>query len=303
MKKFLGFSSLFLAAVVYGSFGVWVKLLSQHMSIYQQVVLRNAFAFVVAFLIILVMREWQQVSWHKIKKSSLLFFTFLVPIDVILYNVSILSTKIALATFAFYIGTILTGWVVGVISYKEKLTVEKWLSLILVLAGLAMFVYPFPSQSLVIGLGAGVLSGILDGISNGFRKDLSGKISKWFLVLLTTIGGVAVSGLMMVYFQQNLSYLTSLSLPVWGVAAFFGFCLVAVNYLLLVGFQNFDVSLGSIVLSLELLFATVFGFLILHEVPSSRQLLGGALILFANVVPNLKLGFLGKRTQPVLTNQ
>ena len=303
MKKYLGFSSLFLAAVVYGSFGVWVKLLSQHMSIYQQVVLRNAFAFVVAFLIILVMREWQQVSWHKIKKSSLLFFTFLVPIDVILYNVSILSTKIALATFAFYIGTILTGWVVGVISYKEKLTVEKWLSLILVLAGLAMFVYPFPSQSLVIGLGAGVLSGILDGISNGFRKDLSGKISKWFLVLLTTIGGVAVSGLMMVYFQQNLSYLTSLSLPVWGVAAFFGFCLVAVNYLLLVGFQNFDVSLGSIVLSLELLFATVFGFLILHEVPSSRQLLGGALILFANVVPNLKLGFLGKRTQPVLTNQ
>jgi len=303
MKKFLGFSSLFLAAVVYGSFGVWVKLLSQHMSIYQQVVLRNAFAFVMAFLIILVMREWQQVSWHKIKKSSLLFFTFLVPIDVILYNISILSTKIALATFAFYIGTILTGWVVGVISYKEKLTVEKWLSLILVLAGLAMFVYPFPSQSLVIGLGAGVLSGILDGISNGFRKDLSGKISKWFLVLLTTIGGVAVSGLMMVYFQQNLSYLTSLSLPVWGVAAFFGFCLVAVNYLLLVGFQNFDVSLGSIVLSLELLFATVFGFVILREVPSSRELLGGALILFANVVPNLKLGFLGKRTQPVLTNQ
>jgi hypothetical protein len=43
--------------------------------------------------------------------------------------------------------------------------------LILVLAGLAMFVYPFPNQSLAIGLGAGVLSGILDGVSNGFRKE------------------------------------------------------------------------------------------------------------------------------------
>jgi drug/metabolite transporter (DMT)-like permease len=125
MKKLLGFSSLLLAALVYGSFGVWVKLLSAHMSIYQQVVLRNAFAFILAFLIILVMREWTQVSWHKIKKSSLIFFTFLVPIDVILYNVSILSTKIALATFAFYIGTILTGWVVGVVSYKEKLKLRS----------------------------------------------------------------------------------------------------------------------------------------------------------------------------------
>jgi drug/metabolite transporter (DMT)-like permease len=116
-----------------------------------------------------------------------------------------------------------------------------------------------------------------------------------FLVLLTTIGGVLVSGLMMAYFQQNVGYLATLPPPAWLIAAFFGFCLVTVNYLLLVGFQNFDVSLGSIVLSLELLFATVFGFVILHEVPSSRQLLGGVLILFANVMPNLKLGFLQKK--------
>jgi len=289
MKKTLGFTSLFIAAVSFGSFGIWIRLLNKEISIYQQIVLRNGFAFIFAFLIVLLTRQYKNIEWKKMKKINLFFYTLLVPLSVIAFNVSIINTKIVLTTFSFYIGTILTGWIVGQLIYKEKLNIEKWLSLIFVIIGLGLFVYPFTKDTINIGFIAGIISGVLDGLANGFRKDLAGKASKFILVLLTTIGGVFVSGLMMGYFHQSIFSMSTMSMNGWILGAFFGSLLVGVNYLLLVGFQNFDLSLGSVVLSLELLFALIFGIIVFKEFPTGTELLGGIFIITANIFPNIKI--------------
>lgn len=289
MKKTLGFASLFISAVAFGSFGIWIRFLNKEMSVYQQIVLRNGFAFIIAVLVVLFFKQFRNIEWKKVKKLNLFLYTFLIPLSVIAYNVSIVNTKIALATFAFYLGTILTGWIAGLLFYQEKLNAGKWLSLLLVLTGLALFVYPFTSSSLNLGFIAGVVSGILDGSANAFRKDLAGKVNKYILVLLTAIGGVFVSGLMMFYFHQELNYLGSMSVTTWFIGAFFGSLLVILNYLLLIGFQNFDLSLGSVILSLELLFALIFGIIFFKEFPTTKELLGGLLILLANIIPNIKI--------------
>jgi drug/metabolite transporter (DMT)-like permease len=130
---------------------------------------------------------------------------------------------------------------------------------------------------------------VLDGSANGFRKDLAGKISKLVLALLTTSGGILVSGSMIAYFHQSANYVTTMSTTAWVVGAFFGCLALILSYLLLVGFQNFDLSLGSIVLSLELLFALIFGILAFQEYPTGKELLGGLFILVANIVPNIKM--------------
>lgn len=288
MKKKLGFLSLLLSAVAFGSFGIWIRLLNQEMSIYQQIVLRNSFAFIIAILVVLLTKQLINVEWKKVKKLNLVLYTLLVPLSVISYNISIINTKIVLTTLAFYIGTIITGWVAGLIFFKEKLSAEKWLSFIFVLIGLGLFAYPFNKGAINLGFVSGVLAGVLDGSANGFRKNLAGGISKLVLVLLTTVGGVLVSGLMIGYFHQSADFLASMSVAAWIVGAFFGFLLVLLNYLLLVGFQNFDLSLGSIILSLELLFALIFGILLFQEYPSGKELLGGFFILTANIVPNIR---------------
>lgn len=288
MNKLLGFSALFFSALVFGSFGIWIRLLNQEMSIYQQVVLRNGFAFIFAILIVIFTRQLRGIDWSKVKKPNLFFYIMLVPLAVIAYNVAMLNTKMALATFAFYVGTIITGWVVGTFFFKEKLTAEKWVSLLLVLIGIALFAFPFSNSSINLGFIAGVLSGVLDGAANGFRKDLAGKISKVVLVALTAVGGVLVSGFMMGYFNQSISFLSSISTTAWIIGGLFGALLVVVNYLLLVGFKNFDLGLGSIVLSLELFFALLFGAMVFGEFPTSREMAGGVFILVANIVPNLK---------------
>ena len=294
MKKTIGFISLFISAITFGSFGIWIRMLNKELSINQQIVIRNVFAFIIAIIIVLLTKHLKKINWKKVKKINLVLYTLLVPISVIAYNVSIINTKIVLATFAFYIGTILTGWFAGFLFYKEKLSLEKWLSLIMVLIGLILFAYPFSKSSINLGFIAGIISGVIDGSANGLRKNLSDKISKLVLVLLSTIGGVFVSGLIIGYSHQNLNFVGSMSTTVWIVSALFGGFLILVNYLLLVGFQNFDLSLGSIVLSLELLFALIFGILFFKEYPSGKELLGGLFILTANIVPNIKTLFTNK---------
>lgn len=286
MRKTLGFSSLLLSAMAFGSFGIWIRLLNKEVSVYQQIVLRNGVAFILALLLVLATKQLKTIDWKSINKQNLLLYTFLIPLAVVAYNIAIIDTKIAVATFAFYVGTILTGWIGGVLFFNEKLTKDKWVSLILVIIGLCLFAYPF--NKLSIGLIAGIVSGILDGSANGFRKDLSGKVSKIVLVLLTGIGGVIVSGILIVIFKEELNFLPALSSTGWLVGIMFGALLVLLNYLLLIGFQNFDLSLGAIVLSLELLFALLFGILFLKEFPTTLEIAGGTLILIANILPNIK---------------
>jgi drug/metabolite transporter (DMT)-like permease len=136
---------------------------------------------------------------------------------------------------------------------------------------------------------AAIMSGLLDAAANGFRKDLAGKIDKFILVFITTLGGVFVSGLMMFYFNQSFNFVSGLSTNTWIVGLIFGFILVAINYLLLIGFQNFDLSLGVIVLSSELIFALLFGLLVFGERPLPKEIIGGAFVMAAVILPNLNL--------------
>ncbi len=56
------------------------------------------------------------------------------------------------------------------------------------------------------------------------------------------------------------------------------------NHLLLFGFQHFDVNIGTVILSLELFFAAILGFLIFGEALTANEFLGGIAIFIASIV-------------------
>lgn len=288
MNKTLGFSTLFASAVAFGSFGIWIRLLNHELDMYQQIVFRNviALAFALAFI---VLGKRFLINLKKVKKLNLILYALSVPLAVIFYNIAMLNQKIAVATFIFYTGTIIVSFVLSTLFFAEKITPVKITSLILALIGLAFFVIPFSAATIGIGLIAGLASGAFDAVSNAFRKDLSGRIDKFILVFITALGGVIVSGFMIAQTQQSLFFFSGLSLNTWIVGLIFGFLLVAINYLLLIGFQHFDLGLGTIVLSAELLFATLFGLLIFKEQPATKEIIGGLFILAAIITPNANL--------------
>lgn len=284
--KLVGFTSLFLTAAVFGSFGIWIRFLSKELGTYQQIVFRNVFAFIFALLFIFF-RKFDLRSLKMVDKKKLISFTLIVPLAVILFVLAILETKISVVTFSFYAGTIAASWTLGVTIFKEKISNVGIASLIMSFMGLLFLGYPFSKSTLSSGFLIAFTAGVVDSLGHVLRKDIAGKVDKFFLVLLTAVGGVLVSGCMILLSRDAINFFPQLSATGWLVGGIFGFLLVAVNFLLLQGFQNFDLSLGSIVLVAELFFATVFGMIFLKEFPTQTELVGGVIILVASILPNV----------------
>src|SRR3989344_2968119 len=282
-KKIVGFFSLLLTGLTFGSFGIWIRILSNSLSIYQQIVLRSLFAAIFAFAIIVFGKRFVH-GLRNVNKPKIILYALIVPVYIIFFNVAVLKISIGVTVFTFYIGSIIFSWILGSLIFKEKTTPMKSLSLLLVLIGLFCFMYPLSRDSVNIGLVSALVSGVMDGVANWLRKDLGGKLDKFVLVFITTVGGVAVSGLLMLFARQNMFFLNQLTLQTWVLGAGFGFMLVAANYLMLIGFQNFDLGLGVIILSSELVFALLFGLFVFKEVPLTKELIGGLFVLLAIIL-------------------
>jgi drug/metabolite transporter (DMT)-like permease len=88
--------------------------------------------------------------------------------------------------------------------------------------------------------------------------------------------------------------LPSITPASWLIVIFFGLLIVAVNYLLLLGFRNFDLNLGTILLSSEMVFTPIFAFLAFGEAPSLYVIIGGVFIAASIVLVNFS-GAAGRR--------
>lgn len=283
MNRLKGFLALLACAVLFASFSIFVRILSNDLSAYQQIGFRNLIALVIgAFAVILSKQSFSSLA--DIPKKYTVLYTITFPIAVILYTLSVLEIKIVSTIFGLYLGALITSLFAGIIFFKEKITKMKLLSLILVSLGLIAYAYPFDGSLLSVGFLLAVLSGVFDATANSFRKYLAGKVDRFVLVVLQMIGGLTVAAGLMVFAGQFT--MPNISPTSWLVGGIFGLSLVAISYLTLVGFQNFDLNLGTVILSSELFFASVFALLFFGEISSFTELMGGTLIILATVVAN-----------------
>lgn len=282
-KTLLGLGSLLVAGAIFGSFGIWVRLLSSDLSSYQQIAFRNIIALIIALGIIFFRKI--KLSFSGVSPKYLILFGLSFPVAVIFYTFSMLKTSIMLGIFSFYLGSILFSLLLGTAIFKEKITTQKILSLTLVLTGFYFFIQPNGLKQLDLGMIFGIIAGLFDTISNAFRKHLAGKLDRVVLTLIPQIGGIAVATILMSIFG-GLS-IPEISTNSWLVGIAFGSLLFAINYLTLYGFQNFDLNLGTIAISTEVVFATIFGWLVFSEIPRSSDLLGAGFIVLAIILGNL----------------
>ncbi|HSX18569.1 MAG TPA: DMT family transporter [Candidatus Saccharimonadales bacterium] len=286
MRNLKGFLALFATGIIFGSFSIYIRLLSSHVTAYQQIFLRNLVALVLILAIIFVLKK--QFSFRGHSKLILLGFTFLFPIGVILFVLSVLQTQIITAVFGVYLGSVISSLIVGIVFFKEKLTALKLLVLTLVLTGLVIYVWPISVNSLLSkGLLLAVGTGLADTGSNSLRKYLGEKIDKFVLVSLHAMGGMILSLVLIVASGQF--GVVNMPIESWLVVLIFGLSLIAVYYFTLVGFSNFDLHLGTVVLSSELFFGPLFAVIFFREYPTTFQIIGASLIMLAIVALNTNL--------------
>lgn len=283
MNKTKGFFSLLLAGFIFGTFGILVRILNKELTNFQQILFRNLVSFLLAFAIIIFFKR--TVRFKNVSFINLLLFTISLPLTIVFYTLSMLSTKIVIAVASLYLGSIIFSLLIGVLFFKEKITLMKLLAIISALFGLVFFAYPFSLSNINIGLIYGVLSGILDTTSNSFKKHLSGKIDRFVLIAIQMLGGVFISLILMKY--SNTLFIPHMSSLTISVGLLFGLLLLSINYLLLIGFSNFDLNLGTIVLASELAFASIFGFLFYKEIPTFNETIAIVFISFSVVLANL----------------
>src|SRR5258708_6945577 len=285
MNNFKGVGSLLLCGLLYGLYGIFVRVLqTQQLGTFQQIFLRNTSAFMLALLAVFLLKtKW---SVPKSKRKLVFFYCIPYPLSIIFLTLAFLHTQIAVAVFAMYSSSIALCYVIGYVFFKEKLTKLKILSAILLFVGLAFFAMPFSTKSVNIGLVYGLLAGVFAGINVGMRKFLGNHIERFVLITTQMLGGIVITILFLLFFHQtNFPPLSSLSVL---ISLLFGLVVVIICYLSLVGFQYLDINVGAIVVSSELIFAPLFAILFFKEIPNAYQIEGGACIIGAIVIANIK---------------
>lgn len=286
MQNKKGFLALFLNSICLGTYGIWVKLLQNTFSAYQQVAIRSIIAFLFSVMLALILKSnWK---FHKKHQKHFAFYLFSFVVSTILFTVGVTQTTIAISIFDFYIGSILSAFLIGLFFFGEALSVRKICSVVFILLALCILSYPHLFMLFAPGFLASIGSGIFDGIGNGFKKYFGGKIERPVLIVYQ-IGATLLITLVLLLFARQPLLPTHASFLHLSMLFIYGIIFLAVAYLSMYGFQHFNLNLGTIVISLELFWAPVFAFFVFSQTLTVTQLIGGVFIGAAIVTPYIKL--------------
>lgn len=198
---------------------------------------------------------------------------------VVFFTISVTETKLATSVFLLYVASLITSLVLGTLLYKENLTAQKILALLLAIGGL--WIFSGMAFALTFGGAMALLSGLFEGIGNIARKSLKG-VNKTN-VLLYQFSSTAIFASIVMLLLPAEPIIKTVSF--WAIVAVivFGILQLALNNLLLYGFHHFDVNIGTVILTLELVFASIIGLVFFGETLALNEILGGALIFVASI--------------------
>jgi drug/metabolite transporter (DMT)-like permease len=283
MNNNKGFFSLLGCGLILALFGLLVRLLNNNIGSFMQVGVRSLIAAVLVFPYFLNKKIELKIYTNNFPLFVVLIVSF--PLYIIFFTISVIHTKVANAFFYLFTTSLLTSYFLGYLYFKEKINFQKIVVAVLSIIGLILLAYPFSLDKGPLGILAGILGGSFWGISNATRKYFLGKINNWTIILYQMLTGAAISFIIAFFFKEFQT--AHWSFHVFMLLGVFGIGLVVIQALLFIGFKNFKLNLGSIVLASQLIFVQGIGIFIIHEIPTFLEIISSILILIAIVLSNI----------------
>ena len=161
------------------------------------------------------------------------------------------------------------------IFFKSKLNIKHVLLGIIVLIGIYFLT---PEFTLENNYTKGVLFGLLSSIFYALRNILlKKKIAHYHGSMLMFYQMVIVT---LVLWPTFFFFEMNPRTNDWGALIILALVTTAIGHTLFVmSFKNFSISTASIISSIQPIYATILGFLLLNEIPEERTIIGGVLIL------------------------
>lgn len=211
----------------------------------------------------------------------------LIVVDFACFFVAVTNLPLGTTLLLFYASSLMTGYIIGYVFFKEQITHIKIVSLMLALAGL---VFIYKDQLLISKLLpslAAIVSGFCFNTATTVSKPLTKKYSLTQVNLVAYIVAFALGTFILLvthepvsFVQPIISWIALVGFSVVGVIAFFG---------TLYGFKNLEVQKASLLMLSELIFVLIIAFIMYKEIPSLTVVFGGTLILLALVLPDLSV--------------
>ena len=285
--KYLGFFFIIISAIIYGCNGFLARQLEVTFGSFSQQYTQCIISGTVALVLILVLK----IKMRAVSKRDIIpFATFLLAsgfISVLLYT-PFQRLQLGTVLFLYYSSMLITGVIGGAIFFKEKFTVVKIISFLFAIVGIIL-IY-FSNIQISVDLVKYIILALLAGISIGVfslsSKKLSTDYSPTYIYFLSCVAAIVVAAIGALVIKEPLPVI-SIS-PAWGWIAIYSLAGVIANISMFNGFKYLEAQTATIVSISEILVAVLAGLIIYSEIPTVMTLIGGILIVLANIIIIIK---------------
>jgi len=284
----MGVLEISACSIIFGTYGVIVRGISETITPIAQVVIRSLFSFLI-FLIFFISRKKTNFSfsWKKDFHIPLLGGMMGVGLMSVFFTLGVMNTTISNTFILLYTEPFFAS-ILGLLILNEKLDKRIILGLLLSFAGVFLIFFNDFSLSVNIGNIFALLSGFLYAFFPLSTRVSSSKEYESSMLTLVFFGASAVSLIPFLYAFE----FSSFSFSAISNRSFFFLILLAclnvvANFLLADGFKRVRVAKGSLFLTLEPLSALFISAVFLGESFSFLTIFGAVLIL-SNFFLNIK---------------
>lgn len=284
--KTKGISMITLSAVLFGSYGIWSRIMGHSFGEFSQAWTR-AILMLVIFVPLAIF--WKQL--RSIKRKDVKWFLIISTLGALNqapYYYAFSNLSIGTATLLFYAALTVWTYILGMIFFKEKITAIKFISLVLAIVGIGtIFQFSLQPSQIMAALSA-VLAGMMGGTFVTLSKKISGTYSPLQIILIDVVVMFVANLIIDIAFHTVL-FPSFSDFPRWLAVLAYAGALIGANVAVIYGFKYVEPSVGALLGLTEILFAAVFGLLIFKDVLTASTLIGGLFILVAAALPNINL--------------
>ncbi len=271
------------SSLFFGSYGIWAKLIGDSLDNFVQIWARSLIIVAILLPIGLLTKSLRWVD-HKDWKWMAIF-TLFGSCAVAPFFYAVNTIGVGPSTLLFYASYTIISYVLGILFFKEKLTIGKIVSLLLALAGLGLLFDLSFKSGLILGAIWAIVAGSGGGIEVVFTKKISGKYSALQITLLLWIVIFLTHFVLSLFLLSPLPQL-GLS-PSWLAVIAYALTSIGAFYLVTVGYKYVEPSIGSIIGLMEIIFGLAFGMIFFSEPLTLQITLGGVAIILAALIPNV----------------
>ena len=279
--SFSGAEALIAAAFLFSTTNVLVREISPMWGDHAQIAARFILVWFILFIFTRV--TGKNTSIPRTKLPLTIVYSIIASTAILFYVLSVQATTIANTLFTSSAIELIAAFMLGTLLLNEKVTGKKMLSIGLALAGLMLY-----SGALLSG-DAGIIFGLLAGTTTAFcnliAKKLKGVNLTGILKMQFGLGAIFMAILTLVFSPNDI--IRTISIEAAILSVLFALVLIAATHLVLYGFQHFDVNIASVILSSQLAFGAVLGYLFYQEIPASNEVISGILITCAAIMAAL----------------